>query len=102
MRVARSEGKSLVERNGTAHADPRLPVIVAMSDLRGRLLVPVLIGVALLTSIISSLGAPLIPSIAASYGVSVATAQWSLTVTLLLGAVATPLISRLGDGRQRR
>lgn len=69
---------------------------------RGRLLVPVLVGTALLISIISSLGAPLIPSIAAAYEISVGAAQWSLTITLLSGAVTTPLVSRLGDGPHRR
>src|SRR3712207_4448265 len=33
---------------------------------------------------------------------SLADAQWALTVTLLVGAVATPVIGRLGDGPHRR
>jgi MFS family permease len=65
-------------------------------------LVPVLIYLAMLVAVISSLGAPLVPAIAAANGVSVTSAQWSLTVTLLVGAVATPVIGRLGDGRHRR
>jgi predicted MFS family arabinose efflux permease len=77
-------------------------VILNSTTWRGRLLVPVLVGTALLISIISSLGAPLIPSIAAAYGISVSTAQWSLTITLLSGAVTTPIVSRLGDGSHRR
>ena len=65
-------------------------------------LVPVLIYLAMLVAVISSLGAPLVPAIAAATHVSVTSAQWSLTVTLLVGAVATPVIGRLGDGRYRR
>ncbi|MGY1857650.1 MFS transporter [Modestobacter sp. SYSU DS0290] len=65
-------------------------------------LVPVLIYLAMLVAVISSLGAPLIPAIAEANDVSVTTAQWALTVTLVVGAVATPVIGRLGDGRHRR
>jgi MFS family permease len=64
--------------------------------------VPVLMYLAMLVAVISSLGAPLIPAIAEANDVSVTSAQWSLTVTLLVGAVATPVIGRLGDGRHRR
>ena len=65
-------------------------------------LVPVLIYLAMLVAVISSLGAPLVPAIAAANTVSVTSAQWSLTVTLVVGAVATPVIGRLGDGSSRR
>jgi MFS family permease len=65
-------------------------------------LVPVLVYLAMLVAVISSLGAPLVPAIAAANDVSVTSAQWSLTVTLVVGAVATPVIGRLGDGRHRR
>jgi MFS family permease len=34
--------------------------------------------------------------------VSLAAAQWTLTITLLTGAVAIPLLGRLGDGPRRR
>jgi predicted MFS family arabinose efflux permease len=34
--------------------------------------------------------------------VPLADAQWSLTITLLVGAVATPTMGRLGDGPRRR
>jgi MFS family permease len=64
--------------------------------------VPVLLFVGTVVAVISSLGAPLIPSVAASTGAPLADAQWALTVTLLVGAVATPLIGRLGDGPRRR
>jgi MFS family permease len=65
-------------------------------------LVPVLIYLAMLVAVISSLGAPLVPAIAEANDVSVTSAQWSLTITLVVGAVATPVIGRLGDGRHRR
>jgi predicted MFS family arabinose efflux permease len=46
----------------------------------------------------SSLGFLLVPTIATELGVSVAAAQWILTVNLLVGAVATPVMGRLADG----
>src|SRR6478672_1177327 len=70
--------------------------------MRERAFVPVLVYVGTVVSIISSLGAPLIPSIARDLDASLSSAQWSLTATLLVGAVATPVVGRLGDGRHRR
>src|SRR3954451_25444486 len=67
-----------------------------------RALVPVLLFVGTVVAVISSLGAPLVPAIARTMGTSLPDAQWSLTVTLLVGAVATPVIGRLGDGPHRR
>ncbi|MER5640212.1 MFS transporter [Kitasatospora sp. NPDC002227] len=69
---------------------------------RERALVPVLVFLGLVVAVISSLGAPLVPTIAARDHVSPASAQWSLTITLLIGAVATPTMGRLGDGPRRR
>ena len=67
-----------------------------------RALVPVLIFVGTVVAVISSLGAPLVPAIAEQAGASLTEAQWSLTITLLVGAVATPVVGRLGDGPHRR
>ena len=67
-----------------------------------RALVPVLIFVGTVVAVISSLGAPLVPAIAEAMGTTLPSAQWSLTVTLLVGAVATPVVGRLGDGPHRR
>ena len=67
-----------------------------------RSLVAVLLFVGTVVAVISSLGAPLVPAIAARSGASLPDAQWSLTITLLVGAVATPVIGRLGDGPRRR
>lgn len=69
----------------------------------GRGMVPVLVYAALSTAIVSSLGMLLVPTIAVEMGVRVSTAQWILTINLLVGAVATPVMGRLSDGaRQKR
>lgn len=67
-----------------------------------RLIGPVLVMATLVASIVSSFGAPLIPSIARELAVPLSSAQWSLTVALLAGAVSSPVLGRLGDGRHRR
>ncbi|MER6300830.1 MFS transporter [Kitasatospora sp. NPDC001539] len=72
------------------------------SERRKRALVPVLVFLSAVVAVISSLGAPMIPTIAAIDHVSLAEAQWSLTITMLVGAVATPVLGRLGDGPARR
>ena len=74
----------------------------AKADQRQRALVPVLVFLGMVVAVISSLGAPLVPTIAAVDHVSLTDAQWSLTITLLVGAVATPTMGRLGDGPHRR
>jgi predicted MFS family arabinose efflux permease len=58
-------------------------------------LLPGLIYTALSSSIIGSLGLLLIPTIAEAFDVPVGTAQWVLTINLLVGAIATPIIGRL-------
>jgi predicted MFS family arabinose efflux permease len=67
-----------------------------------RPLVSVLVGVTMVAGIISSLGAPLIPSVAQTLHISLDGAQWSLTVALLSAAVSAPIMGRLGDGPYRR
>ena len=69
---------------------------------RSRALVPTVIGVAALVAIVSSLGAPLIPTIARADHVTLGTAQWLLTAALLTGALATPVMGRLADGPRQR
>ena len=71
-------------------------------DRSPRALVPVLVFIGTVVAVISSLGAPLVPAVAATTGTSLPSAQWSLTATLLVGAVATPVVGRLGDGPHRR
>jgi MFS family permease len=69
---------------------------------RTSLLLPTLVFVGLLVAIVSSLGAPLVPTIAHTYGVPLSTAQWVLTAALLTGALATPVMGRLADGARQR
>jgi predicted MFS family arabinose efflux permease len=77
---------------GRFHTRPQRPAV----------LVATLLFVALVVAAVGSLGAPLITSVAEAYQVSLAAAQWTLTGTLLAGAVAIPLLARLGDGPRRR
>jgi predicted MFS family arabinose efflux permease len=78
------------------------PGFLDATSRRGRAFVPSLVFVSLLVSTVSSLGAPLVPTLATTYGVSEGSAQWSLTITFVVGTVATPVIGRLGDGPHRR
>ncbi len=71
-------------------------------DRRRRALAPVLVFTTMVGAVISSLGAPLIPSVSRDLHVSLSTAQWSLTATVLVGAVSAPILGRLGDGPRRR
>lgn len=67
-----------------------------------RLLVPSLMFIALVVAAVASLGTPLITSVATTFHVSLDSAQWTLTIALLSGAVATPVLGRLGAGPHRR
>lgn len=67
-----------------------------------RLLVPSLMFIALVVAAVASLGTPLITSVATTFHVSLGSAQWTLTISLLSGAVATPVLGRLGAGPHRR
>jgi len=68
----------------------------------GRRLSRGLVAVALGMAVVGSVGAPLITSVATSTGVSLGAAQWTLTVTLFTGAIASPVLGRLGAGPRRR
>lgn len=61
-----------------------------------------LVTVALCAAVIGSVGAPLITAVARSEGVSLGAAQWTLTITLFTGAIAGPVLGRLGAGPLRR
>lgn len=67
-----------------------------------RLLVPTLVLLTTVTGVVSSLGAPLVPTIARDLDVSLSTAQWTLTAALLTGAVATPVMGRYAAAHRRR
>jgi predicted MFS family arabinose efflux permease len=73
-----------------------------LSSLRRQLLVPTLVLSGSLMSVVSSLGAPLIPTLARADGVSLSAGEWILTITLLTGALATPMMGRLADGPRQR
>lgn len=65
-------------------------------------LVRALVYAALSTAIVSSLGMLLVPSISLEMAVDVSTAQWMLTINLLVGAIATPVMGRLSDGPHKK
>ena len=67
-----------------------------------RVLVWVIVSVGLVLAVVGSLGAPLITAVAVHYNVSLAASQWTLTIAMLSGAVATPVLGRLGSGPRRR
>jgi predicted MFS family arabinose efflux permease len=67
-----------------------------------RALVPILIFISTVSSAVGSLGAPLLQTIARVDHISLANAQWSLTLPMLVGAVGAPVLGRLGDGPARR
>ncbi|WP_169834681.1 MFS transporter [Nocardioides dokdonensis] len=67
-----------------------------------RALLPTLVLLTSITALVSSLGAPLVPTVAEAYDVRLTTAQWSLTAALLAGAVSTPVVGRFASGRLRR
>lgn len=58
--------------------------------------------IALFAAVIGSVGAPLITPVAIGMDVSLDAAQWTLTITLFTGAIAAPVLGRLGSGPDRR
>src|ERR1700685_3929816 len=86
-------------------AETGSPVPIGADDVpsvRRRLLVPTLVLSGSLMAVVSSLGAPLIPTPSRVDGVSLSTGEWILTITLLTGALATPVMGRLADGPRQR
>ncbi|WKN61376.1 MFS transporter [Rhodococcus opacus] len=75
--------------------------MVSKAPERSRLL-HVLSYATLTSAIVSSLGMLLVPTVSIEMHVSVSTAQWMLTVNLLVGAVATPIMGRLSDGPYKK
>ncbi len=63
----------------------------------GGLLIAVLAAAGISVSLMQTLMIPLIPQLPALLGTSPANASWAITATLLTGAVATPVLGRLGD-----
>lgn len=77
------------------------PVAAPAPPLPRSFLVALVVG-CLGGNLVAALGTPLIPTVARLYGVSLDAAQWTLTISLLVGVVVTPLVSRLADGGKRR
>ncbi len=53
-------------------------------------------------SVVAGLGSPIVLEVSVERDVSIAAAQWTLIITLLVGVVVTPVLSRLADGVRRR
>lgn len=75
---------------------------VQPSEHADRWLFTTLAAVTTVTAVVSSLGAPLIPTIADAYDVRMSSAQWVLTSTMISAAAATPVFGRWGSGHLRR
>src|ERR1700685_2549089 len=85
--------------------ETRSPEQIGADDppsLRRRLLVPTLVLSGSLMSVVSSLGANLVPTLSRADGVALSTGEWILNLTLLTGARATPVMGRLADGPRQR
>ncbi|MGW6455769.1 MFS transporter [Streptomyces sp. NPDC055078] len=68
----------------------------------GRAVVPVLAFAGITVAVMQTLLVPVIKDLPALLSTSPANATWVLTATLLAGAVATPIMGRLGDLRGKR
>jgi predicted MFS family arabinose efflux permease len=82
-----------------------MPATLSVTRRRSRpetRLAAVLVFLAVESTAVASLGTPLLPAVQETQHVSLAASQWALTITLLAGAVVTPVMGRLGDGRLRR
>src|ERR1700691_5163217 len=96
----RSRLKKTLEETGTSRASD--PTGSEAPPAHRRMLVPTLVVSGSLMAVVSSLGAPLIPTLSRADGVSLSTGEWILTITLLTGALATPIMGRLADGPRQR
>ncbi|MER5548284.1 MFS transporter [Streptomyces sp. NPDC002589] len=81
---------------------PRSPAR-ASSRPRDRLTVPVLASGGILMAVMQTVVIPLLPDLPRLTGASAATVSWTVTATLLSGAVLTPVLGRAGDmyGKRR-
>lgn len=74
-----------------------MPNQPARRSASGGLLIAVLAAAGISVSLMQTLIIPLIPQLPALLDTSPANASWAITATLLTGAVATPMLGRLGD-----
>lgn len=70
---------------------------VGRPTVNAGLLVAALAGAGISVSLMQTLVIPLIPQLPTLLSTSPANAAWAITATLLTGAVATPVLGRLGD-----
>ncbi|TDD51633.1 MFS transporter [Saccharopolyspora elongata] len=85
------------------HAPARAADAVVSGPPRANTVVAVLAFGGIVVSLMQTLVIPLIPVLPALLGASASDAAWAITATLLAGAVATPVVGRLGDmyGKRR-
>ncbi|MEV6228769.1 MFS transporter [Saccharopolyspora shandongensis] len=85
------------------HAPARAADTVVSGPPRANTVVAVLAFGGIVVSLMQTLVIPLIPVLPALLGASASDAAWAITATLLAGAVATPVVGRLGDmyGKRR-
>ncbi|MER6396694.1 MFS transporter [Kitasatospora sp. NPDC001603] len=86
----------------TAASGPTSPTPSARTP-RADLIVPVLAFCGVVVAVMQTLVVPLLPHVPALTGSSPGAAGWLVTVTLLTGAVFTPVLGRVGDmyGKRR-
>ncbi|MGM7666707.1 MFS transporter [Microbacterium sp. A93] len=88
----------------TAPADPQpAGPAAAVPAANPRLLVAVLAATGIVVSLAQTLVVPILGELPAIFDTDVATASWVITVTLLVGAVSTPVMGKLADlyGKKR-
>ncbi|MFE9423883.1 MFS transporter [Kitasatospora sp. NPDC006697] len=70
---------------------------------RGNAVIAVLAAAGIVVALMQTLVVPIIPQLPGLLHTSAANASWTITATLLAGAVATPVLGRLGDmyGKRR-
>jgi MFS family permease len=86
--IGRTSATAIEHEQRTTTTDRRLVACLIFGTLSG--------------ATVSGFGNPLVPEVARSQDVSLEAAQWTLTITLIVGAIVTPVVSRLGDGYRRR
>ncbi|WP_405014607.1 MFS transporter [Kitasatospora sp. NBC_01539] len=84
-------------------SDPDAPAVPPAPTTPPRFLVAVLAFCGVVVAVMQTLVVPLLPHLPALTGSTPAAASWLVTVTLLTGAVCTPLLGRIGDmyGKRR-
>ncbi|MFE0516685.1 MFS transporter [Streptomyces sp. NPDC058964] len=76
---------------------------VGVARLRDRFTIPVLASGGILMAVMQTVVVPLLPDLPRLTGASAGTVSWTVTATLLSGAVLTPVLGRAGDmyGKRR-